>query len=66
MAAVTGASSGIGLELAKQLARHDFDVVPAAEDAEPVAAADQVRACGGPGSRSSSGSSTADRWRRRP
>jgi short-subunit dehydrogenase len=46
LAVVTGASSGIGLELAKQFARHDFDVVVAAEDAELDAAAQEVRACG--------------------
>ncbi|MGW5746896.1 SDR family NAD(P)-dependent oxidoreductase [Amycolatopsis sp. NPDC003861] len=46
LAVVTGASSGIGLELAKQFARHDFDLVLAAEDAELAAAADAVRACG--------------------
>jgi uncharacterized protein len=32
LAVVTGASSGIGLELAKQFAQHDFDVIVAAED----------------------------------
>jgi short-subunit dehydrogenase len=31
-AVVTGASSGIGLELSKQFADHGFDVVMAAED----------------------------------
>jgi short-subunit dehydrogenase len=46
LAVVTGASSGIGLELAKQFARHDFDLVLAAEDDELAAAAEQVRACG--------------------
>ena len=39
LAVVTGASSGIGLELAKQFAEHDFDVVVAAEDAAIVVAA---------------------------
>ena len=34
LAAVTGASSGIGLELAKQFAEHDFDLIIAAEDAD--------------------------------
>ncbi len=40
LALVTGASSGIGLELARQFAEHGFDLVVAAEDAglEPVAA----------------------------
>lgn len=32
LAVVTGASSGIGLELARQFARNDFDLVIAAED----------------------------------
>ncbi|OBF61956.1 oxidoreductase [Mycobacterium sp. 852002-53434_SCH5985345] len=32
LALVTGASSGIGLELAKQFARHGYDLVVAAED----------------------------------
>jgi len=32
LAVVTGASSGIGYELAKQFAEHDFDLVVAAED----------------------------------
>jgi len=39
LALVTGASSGIGLELARQFATHDFDVVVTAEDAELTAAA---------------------------
>ncbi|PRX43875.1 short-subunit dehydrogenase [Prauserella shujinwangii] len=34
LAVVTGASSGIGLELAKQFAEHGFDLVVSAEDAE--------------------------------
>ena len=33
LALVTGASNGIGLELAKQFARHGYDLVVAAEDA---------------------------------
>jgi short-subunit dehydrogenase len=32
LAVVTGASSGIGLELAKEFARNDFDLIVAAED----------------------------------
>ncbi|MBF6469711.1 SDR family NAD(P)-dependent oxidoreductase [Nocardia beijingensis] len=32
VALVTGASSGIGLELARQFAEHGYDVVIAAED----------------------------------
>jgi short-subunit dehydrogenase len=32
LAAVTGASSGIGFELAKQFAEHDFDLIVTAED----------------------------------
>jgi short-subunit dehydrogenase len=32
LAVVTGASSGIGYELAKQFAEHDFDLIVAAED----------------------------------
>jgi short-subunit dehydrogenase len=46
LAVVTGASSGIGLELAKQFARHDFDLVLTSEDDELAGAADQVRSCG--------------------
>lgn len=45
-AVVTGASSGIGLEMAKELARRDFDVLVTAEDAELDAAAAQVRELG--------------------
>jgi short-subunit dehydrogenase len=47
LAVVTGASSGIGLELARQFARHDFDLVVAAEDDEIAVAAAVLRAEGG-------------------
>jgi uncharacterized protein len=40
---VTGASSGIGLELAKVFGRHAFDVVMVAEDERLAPAADAVR-----------------------
>jgi uncharacterized protein len=46
LALVTGASSGIGLELARQFAMHDFDVVVTAEDAELTTAAAELRATG--------------------
>jgi short-subunit dehydrogenase len=45
-AVVTGASSGIGLELAKQFARHGFDLLIAAEDAGIDVAAEELRALG--------------------
>ena len=35
LAVVTGATSGIGLELAREFEDHDFDVIAAAEDAGP-------------------------------
>ena len=47
LALVTGASSGIGLELARQFAGAGFDVVVTAEDAELAGAAEQLRAIGG-------------------
>src|SRR4051795_3575506 len=46
LALVTGASSGIGLELAKQFAQHGYDLVVNAEDAELDGAAVQLRAEG--------------------
>ena len=46
LALVTGASSGIGLELAKQFAENGFDLVIAAEDAELDGAAAALRALG--------------------
>src|SRR5436190_3580943 len=42
LAVVTGASSGIGLELARQFADHGFDLVVAAEDAGISAAAESL------------------------
>jgi short-subunit dehydrogenase len=46
LAVVTGASSGIGLELARQFAENGFDLIVAAEDVELAAAADELRASG--------------------
>src|SRR4051812_44733741 len=46
LAVVTGASSGIGLELAKHFAQHDFDLVIAAEDAELATAAAELQGLG--------------------
>ena len=46
-AVVTGASSGIGLELAKQFAGHGFDVMAVAENDELAEAASAIGACGG-------------------
>ena len=46
LALVTGASSGIGLELARQFAQHDFDLIVCAEDEELAAAAAELQAHG--------------------
>jgi short-subunit dehydrogenase len=46
LAVVTGASSGIGYELARQFAEHDFDLVIAAEDDAIHAAATELEALG--------------------
>jgi uncharacterized protein len=46
LALVTGASSGIGLELARQFAEHGYDLVINAEDAALEDAAVQLRAAG--------------------
>ena len=46
LAVVTGASSGIGRELAKQFAANDFDLIVAAEDAELASAAVELRGLG--------------------
>src|SRR5918998_3633381 len=42
LAVVTGASSGIGLELARQFASNGFDLIICAEDAELSAAAQEL------------------------
>ena len=47
LAVVTGASSGIGLQLARVFAERGFDLVVNAEDAELAAAAQQLEALGG-------------------
>ena len=47
LALVTGASSGIGLELAKQFAEHGFDLIVAAEDVELDDAVEALRGFGG-------------------
>ncbi|MEU9235620.1 SDR family NAD(P)-dependent oxidoreductase [Streptomyces subrutilus] len=46
LAVVTGASSGIGYELAKQFAEHGFDLIIAAEDEALASAAAQLTAHG--------------------
>jgi uncharacterized protein len=46
LALVTGASSGIGLELAKQFAEHGYDLVICAEDAGIEQAASELAALG--------------------
>jgi len=46
LAVVTGASSGIGLELARQFATNDFDLLVAAEDAELATAAAELQGLG--------------------
>jgi uncharacterized protein len=46
LAVVTGASSGIGLELAKQFAAHGFDLLVNAEDGGLATAAEGLRAAG--------------------
>jgi short-subunit dehydrogenase len=47
LAVVTGASSGIGLELARRFAEHGFDLVVAAEGDDIQTAAAELRAEGG-------------------
>lgn len=43
LAVVTGASSGIGFELARRFAEHGFDLIVVAEDAGIAEAADELR-----------------------
>jgi len=43
LAVVTGASAGIGYELAKQFASHDFDLIIAAEDVRITDVATELR-----------------------
>ena len=43
LAVVTGASSGIGFELARQFAEHGFDLIVVAEDESIGGAADELR-----------------------
>src|SRR3954449_6249501 len=47
LAVVTGASSGIGRELAKQFAEHGYDLIIAAEDVELDDATEHLRGLGG-------------------
>ncbi len=46
LAVVTGASAGIGYELAKQFATHDFDLIVAAEDARIAEVASELQGLG--------------------
>src|ERR1700704_2439027 len=43
LAVVTGASTGIGLELARECAKNNFDLIIAANEAEIESAADELR-----------------------
>ena len=43
LAVVTGASTGIGLELARECAKHKFDLVVAANEPQIDSAADELR-----------------------
>ncbi|MGH8917241.1 MAG: SDR family NAD(P)-dependent oxidoreductase, partial [Actinomycetes bacterium] len=46
LALITGASSGIGFELARQFAENDFDLLVTAEDSGLDSAAEQLRTAG--------------------
>src|SRR3954453_21347691 len=46
LAVVTGASPGIGYELAKQFANHDFDLIVAAEDERIAEVATELQGLG--------------------
>jgi short-subunit dehydrogenase len=47
LAVVTGASTGIGLELARECAKNEFDLLIAANESELESAADELRREGG-------------------
>ncbi|MGA7151042.1 MAG: SDR family NAD(P)-dependent oxidoreductase, partial [Pseudolabrys sp.] len=47
LAVVTGASTGIGLELARECAKNDFDLLIAANEAQIESAAEDLRRDGG-------------------
>jgi short-subunit dehydrogenase len=47
LALVTGASSGIGLELARQFAQHGYDLIVASENVELDDAVEELRGLGG-------------------
>src|SRR5258705_4445789 len=47
LAVVTGASTGIGLELARECAKNNFDLIIAANEAEIEGAAEELRRNGG-------------------
>src|SRR5205807_1759148 len=47
LAVVTGASTGIGFELARECAQNEFDLLIAANESELESAADQLRREGG-------------------
>jgi len=62
VAVVTGASSGIGFELARQFAGHGFDLLITAEDDRIETAAQQLRVTGSMSRRSRRTCVTTTRW----